>query len=84
MARKRDYEYVFRREMDTTIYATCDNGYSGRVVLHGDGDDTRYELYAYFPGGTECLHSYSSNVKTYEELCECLEGLPEMFTKGGE
>lgn len=93
MARRfRDYERNCRTketlEAQTAVQpeiitAAAENGFTGKIVVHYDcGSATRYELFAYMPDGCECMHSWSSDVKTYDELCEFLDDLPE-FMEGG-
>ena len=62
------------------IKYTSDNRHSGTVFLfHYPTGETRSELFAYFPNGRECLHSFSSNVKSFEALREFVDGLPDFF-----
>ena len=73
-------EIRYRSEEVEIIKAKAENGYTGKIILHNNDDnEPRFELFAYMPDGSNCIHSWSSNVKNYDELCEFLHSLPEFF-----
>lgn len=57
--------------MERVIRAICDNGYDG-VLIPNHSMKIRYK-------GREVLHTYSPTPKTYDELLELLETMPEFM-----
>jgi len=57
--------------MMRVIRAICDNGYDG-VLIPNHSMKIRYK-------GREVLHTYSPTPKTYDELLELLETMPEFM-----
>lgn len=59
------------RRKDEVIRAICDNGYDG-ILIPGFSLLIRYN-------GKEVLHTYSPKPKTYDELMEVLETMPQFM-----
>ena len=57
--------------MERVIRVICDSGYDG-VLIPNHSMKIRYE-------GREVLHTYSPTPKTYDELLELLETMPEFM-----
>ena len=57
--------------MSKVIRAICDNGYDG-VLIPNHSMKIRYK-------GREVLHTYSPTPKTYDELMDVLETMPQFM-----
>lgn len=81
MANFNDFGYVGKKT--GTIKAASMNGYNGEVKIFDRIFTVRYELYIYDAAGREVFHSYSSNIKTKEDLIAFVEDFPRFRREMG-
>ena len=81
MANFNDFGYVGKKT--GTIKAASMNGYNGEVKIFDRIFTVRHELFIYDAAGRTVFHSYSSNIKTKEDLIAFVEDFPRFRREMG-